>query len=579
MVSYYRVSMIIVATVLFGGAIDGGTNFYVDPDWTGTKSGTHSRPFAVLDKSAWHKINTALANADVTIYFSALKADGATQQSKAWFIQGKRTDPSSHRLTLDGYSKYNSNETTPAWLANPDADINHAYLNGKVFKATGDGSTAIGWTRMSGTGSDVVTRNGQAYFCIESHVASSDKEPGVGANWRLYWDHHGSSTTPWSSGTLYKCYPKQNNVTIRGFEATGSGARISFAGDNLIFEYVWQHDVTAIDPGMTILYTSYPNDSSAKIIMRPSTNMLLHHFRIERTMGEGLYIGSINPGAPASFQAEHGNQHSHITIEDFVIANPGAYGGQGDGIDCKNGITYLTITRGEITGYGATGNGIVLPYSAINTDQHNLVERVFIHDSAFAGQGAQRCISAQTGGAHSTSLYGLVGLTIRNCICANSYDGIVVSGSTFPNQPVDQAHLFNNTVYNITNTGLSVSTNITNSVVKNNFIFSTGSPTGLIGSAGVVSDYNAHDGTWISANEGTHTLALTSPQAFASVVNPKSGDFRPSANSALKGKGLTIPGFSDDFYRRSRESGNWNIGAVQASGEGSAAPSGLQVVR
>jgi hypothetical protein len=173
----------------------------------------------------------------------------------------------------------------------------------------------------------------------------------------------------------------------------------------------------------------------------------------------------------------------------------------------------------------------------------------------------------------------LVGLTIRNCICANSYDGIVVSGSTFPNQPVDQAHLFNNTVYNIANTGLSVSTNITNSVVKNNFIFSTGSPTGLIGSAGVVSDYNAHDGTWISANEGTHTVALTSAQAFASVVNPKSGDFRPSANSALKGKGLTIPGFSDDFYRRSRESGNWNIGAVQASGEGPAAPSGLQVVR
>ena len=149
---------------------EASTNFYVDPDWTGVQIGTASQPWNALSASAWTTINASLASDDVTIYFPALKADGATQQSKAMFIQCKRTDYSSHRLTLDGYSKYNSDETTPAWLSNPDADINHAYLNGKVFKTTGNGSSAIGWARSDGN--DFVLHNGLYYCCIESHLAS-----------------------------------------------------------------------------------------------------------------------------------------------------------------------------------------------------------------------------------------------------------------------------------------------------------------------------------------------------------------------------------------------------------------------
>src|ERR1700687_4055059 len=131
---------------------EASTNFYVDPDWTGVQVGTASQPWNALSASAWTTINAALASDDVTIYFSALKADGVMQQSRTLFLQGRRIDPSAHRLTIDGYSLYNSNETTPNWLANPDTDINHAYLNGKVFKIIGgdnpiDGSMALGWTR------------------------------------------------------------------------------------------------------------------------------------------------------------------------------------------------------------------------------------------------------------------------------------------------------------------------------------------------------------------------------------------------------------------------------------------------
>jgi len=578
-ISYCRVGLIILGG-LASAVVQADTNFYVDPDWTGAKSGTQSRPFAMLNKSAWQKINTALAQTDVTIYFSALKADGVTQQSRALFVQCRRTDSSAHRLTLDGYTFYNSNKTTPNWLPNPDGDISHAYLNGKVFKIIGgtnpiDSTMALGWTRLDGN--DFVTHNGLVYCCIESHLASSDNEPGVGPNWTLYWDQHGASRTEWSTGNAYKCYVKQNNITLRGFEITGAGARSDVAGDNLVWEYNYIHDITNIGPGLLLDYTSHPDSYAAKIIARPSTNLVFRNFRIERTYGEGFYLGAINPDAPAAFQSAHGNQHSHILIEDFLIDDPGVNGGQGDGIDCKNGITYLTIRLGEIRGCHEDGNGINVPMTATNLNQNTLIERVFIHDPAHELSAGNFGIYAATDQPTGSSLYGLNGVTIRNNIIANCRRGIQYSGNTSPNQPATNGYIFNNTVYNTNpDTGLAVATNVSNCIVENNFVFGGKDRKGQIGSTGVTSDYNAHDGSWTSASEGSHTLELSATQALESVVNPNSGDFRPRTNSVLKRKAFTIPGFSDDFYQKSRESGNWTIGAVQTSGDGRAAPPGLQ---
>jgi hypothetical protein len=535
------------------------TNFYVDPDWTGVQAGTASQPWSALNATTWSSINAALVNSDVTIYFSALRADGARQQSVARFLQCRRTDYSSNRLTLDGYSFYNASEASPNWLPNPDADISHAYLNGHVFKTTGNGSMALGWTR--GDGNDFITHNGLVYCCIESHRASADNEPGVGANWQLYWDQHGTSGPEWTAAASYKCYAKQDNITIRGFEMTGSGARSAVNGDNLIWEYNYIHDVTGIGPGLCLLYTSHPDSSAAQIISRPSSNLTFHRFKIANTYGEGFYLGSINPDGPGAFQLVHGNQHSHILIENFIISNPGANGAQGDGIDCKNGITYLTIRLGDISGFGGNGNGINLGYSATNTDQHILVERTFIHDSTFDVQGAQVGIHAQTGGATGTSLYGFNGVTIRNNIVANCRTGIQFAGSMY--QPADHGSIFNNTIYNVLpNSGLAVNTNVSNCVAENNFVFAGANPRGIIGSSGVVSDYNAHDGTWSSPSEGAHTLTLSTAQALASVVDVAAQNFHLVLGAPIIGTAQRQTSFSDDFDGDPRGL-VWDISAYQ----------------
>jgi len=550
------------------------TNFYVDPDWTGVQVGTASQPWKALSASAWTTINAVLASDDVTIYFSALKADGATQQSQQLFVQLRRTQPSSYRLTVDGYTFYNSNEITPNWLANPDNDIAHAYVNGKVFKIIGgtnpiDGSMALGWTRVNGN--DGVTVGGTTYTCIESHMSSADNAPGTGANWTLYWDAHtplypAGPISPWQSGVTYRCYVKQNNVTLRGFEITGKRT-VCAGGDNLIFEYNWIHDTTEIGPGMTMPdYVSYPDSTSAQIIQRPSTNIIIHHFRIQRTYGEGMYMGCINPDAPAAFNAAHGNQHNHVLVEDFLIDHPGQNGAQGDGVDCKNGFTYLTVRLGEIRAFGyGEGNGIIVPMSATNVNQNILIERNYIHDpstdATTSGRAGVYAATDQAAGA--TALYGLNGVTIRNNIIANCKRGIQYSGDNSIPRPAVNGLILNNTVYgSYGDFGLAVGTNVSSNVVENNFVFGGVDPRGQISSTGVTSDYNAHDGAWVSNSEGAHTIALSNTQALLSVVNATNENFHLVYGAPLISAALHQNSFSDDYAGNARGT-LWDISGYQ----------------
>jgi len=108
------VGYIIAAALALTRICNALTEYYIDPDYTGTESGTASQPWQDLD-GQWTTINTSLASDDVTVYFSARDAGSDVHQATTTNIQIERTDAGANRLTLDGMAKYNSNDSTPSW--------------------------------------------------------------------------------------------------------------------------------------------------------------------------------------------------------------------------------------------------------------------------------------------------------------------------------------------------------------------------------------------------------------------------------------------------------------------------------
>jgi hypothetical protein len=97
-----------------------GTTFYVDPDYTGSpKDGSAAHPWSTLDSTAWSAINSTLTSNDVTIYFSA--RDAGSDVSDVYGAPGEidlnNRNSSTHFLTLDGHSMYNTSDASPSWAA------------------------------------------------------------------------------------------------------------------------------------------------------------------------------------------------------------------------------------------------------------------------------------------------------------------------------------------------------------------------------------------------------------------------------------------------------------------------------
>lgn len=106
------------AILFFPFSAFSATNFFIDPDWTGKKSGTQSEPWSSLDSAAWSVINSALASGDVTVFFSAREATYDSDENYGGGVElTKKTPSPPYWLTLNGSAMYNSNDTAPAWLS------------------------------------------------------------------------------------------------------------------------------------------------------------------------------------------------------------------------------------------------------------------------------------------------------------------------------------------------------------------------------------------------------------------------------------------------------------------------------
>lgn len=471
------------------------TDYYVDHDFVGTpRNGTASNPWRSLadtvTNNPWSVINTELASNPVTVYFSA--RDAFTDTSDVCCdVTMNRTNTSTNRLTLDGMTKWNTNDSSPSWQdygGSPTRDAPKALLYNEV----GNG-WAIGW----GTGGII---------------------------------------------------PAMDYVTIRGFEATGSRARFRLegGGSHFIVEYNHVHDVTTGGPGMQFNAGAYaystgptsvnPSGVCTLRVSHLSDDVIFRYNHINNTADENLYFGGNGEdGAGHGFDCPG---HTNIQFIGNTLSNAGIGVGEGDCFDLKNGNRNITYS-GNIVG-PCSRNGIPLQGAAVSYQpQTVLVENNLVHDTnSNGGTGAITLINTWTT-VPST-------VTLRNNIV---YNGSITANDGNSNTNGDGAkydiYIYNNTV----DDGYIPGKYITRGAFVNNIVLSDSSVSPLVQVSQVSSftlDYNA---TRVGTSAGTHAILLTAGQVSGLFANRAARDYQlASTSSAAYNTGTNTLCPAADYY-------------------------------
>jgi len=476
-------------------------SFYVDSDWTGIRSGTASQPFAVLDSSAWSNINGALANDDVTIYFSARKASSNTPSYyHAAGIDGVQLEidltnkitTGSHLLTLDGKSFYNTSESSPSWAS-------YSGSNMCIVR-------------------DFNTEN-------ISHI-------------------------------------KYSNITLHGFKImcnTGTKA-VAICGDNWTVENCdISHTSAATDgPCVLLVPTADGAHEGSSYYAPPCSNITIRNNVIHDTFGEAIYLGGggSSPGTAGSGYPSHTN----VSVLNNEIYNAGRWGGQGDGIDVKGGIQQLTICSNNIhdcayadqgsRGIVAQGQPSPAPSGALQTYERNC-----IHNMNHATEGIT---IADTWGIPA-------GVNIRNNIISGITGGAGSKAGMAIYSSQNQLLIQNNTIYNCAGLGIGTAAGANVLLRNNLLIANNAGGHQVDLSHGTVdSDYNAYSNTWGYASEGSHSFTLSAQDVTNTLVDATNGDFHLVAGAPVIGKAETQAMVSDDFSGATRGP-SWDIGAFRAT--------------
>ena len=501
MICLNRAGLIIFASVCFFGAVEASTNFYVDPGWTGTKRGTQSQPFAILDRAAWHRINAALASGDVTIYFSARKASSNTPSYyHAAGIDGVQLEidltnkitTGSHLLTLDGKSFYNTSESSPSWAS-------YSGSNMCIVR-------------------DFNTEN-------ISHI-------------------------------------KYSNITLHGFKImcnTGTKA-VAICGDNWTVENCdISHTSAATDgPCVLLVPTADGAHEGSSYYAPPCSNITIRNNVIHDTFGEAIYLGGggSSPGTAGSGYPSHTN----VSVLNNEIYNAGRWGGQGDGIDVKGGIQQLTICSNNIhdcayadqgsRGIVAQGQPSPAPSGALQTYERNCIHNM--------NHATEAITIADTWGVPA-------GVVIRNNIISGITGGAGSKAGMAIYSSQNQLLIQNNTIYNCAGLGIGTAAGANVLLRNNLLIANNAGGHQVDLSHGTVdSDYNAYSNTWGYASEGSHSFTLSAQDVTNTLVDATNGDFHLVAGAPVIGKAETQAMVSDDFSGATRGP-SWDIGAFRAT--------------
>lgn len=480
------------------------TDFYVDPDFSGgTRNGTASNP--------WQSLDDTQSN----VPRDAINAALATQDVHLFFAPRK-----------GGGGDIQQSTAIAALPRRLDTTAHRLTLDGKSRYNVDSGSPS--WADYTGANRfKIVLASGSVAIGSDADLSAAMTE------------HY---------------------VTYRGFEVTGIGARVRWKGSHTIVEDIYSHDITALDPAF---YFGGATGGSCEDYGR-DTDITIRRCKLERTYGEGIYIGGnyiriVDGGCPS-----YGNTHSDILLEDLEIIDPGYNGAQGDAIDLKAGLQNVTIRRVKIdmTNSPAASNRAIVSsgvFSPLSNPSNFLVEN---------------CRLINTPGMVFSYVNGLY---VRNCVLWNGASYYTPTGiSTSTND--DGVYNYNAKIHNCTVVRGTIGFIDTHGMELRGNLLSRlgagGEQLGVHGNfSGVDSDYNAlvtgaGFGNW---SEGSNSIYLAgNADIFA---DEPAADLHLKAAAAPIDAGVAIsPGFND-YDGNARPSGaNWDIGAYEyGAEEGSAA--------
>jgi hypothetical protein len=472
------------------------TIYYVAPNSTTAHTGGPAAPWASLDLSAWSTINTKLATDDVTVYFTARKAASDTNETTTAPLSLVRTDMSTHRLTLDGMSQYNTSNSSPSW----------------------------------------VPYNGTSRFQI-------------------------ASTYPVSSENFSPPFPPRNYITIRGFRIIAIDGQIAALQgmSNLIFEL----NEGSTNPGATVGPGVITGLTSLGDTRFPS-HIIIRNNNIHDTQGECIYIGGSTPDPPGSGSPV--NTGDDILIQGNTLTNCGAQGGQGDGVDVKDGHTNLRII----------GNHYVMTSTSSLDNQCIVVESADLIDGNYC-EGRGIAVSA----AWNNPL-GRNQLVIRNNILVNitagqTGNGLQLYNANSTTYQWSNTNVYNNSLYLVAGAKDCVNINSPNAniTIANNIFHSCGNgisadTAGLVTAHDYNNFFNITGKALVLGGATTSCANITTAEAHSKCLDPKyvktsapyvDTNFKLQAGSPAIGAGADLSATFMDDYAGATRAEPWDIGA------------------
>jgi hypothetical protein len=364
--------------------------FYVDPDYgESTRNGSASNPWISLASQEWTVIDAGLAGSDVTVYFSAKNANNDSNQISGYAVNVLRNDNSSHRVTLDGMSKYNANDMNPVWLGSTGpykleirygypigtGNDNRSYVTLRGFKPIG------GW---GGYGGQAIYYNGGNHVVIEYNDVSHSPDVTHGSLFQYGYAHRQSG------GGNGGC----TDIVIRNNVFHDSGGECLYFGGSENTGLP-AHSNVLIEGNIIYNCGIYGPEGDCIDIKDENTNVtIMNNYCFNMTGGNAEGISSTGSAVRVEGNVVH-NANKGIAIGTYwgrqnkgsIITGNILYNNFGDGIkisdDTDNPTTDVLISGNTV--FNNAGNGITLGENADGLNNITIKNNIIANNIAGIG--------------------------------------------------------------------------------------------------------------------------------------------------------------------------------------------------